>query len=934
VTTILYDEARGELRPIRTTNPDGQWTATTYVGALVSSTSASTIGGDPVGTTYTYDAAGHLTTIAPNDGPTTQLTVDYYGHVDAATVGGEVTHFYRDARGRDTLVVDPGGHRSHVHFDPLTQNADSVLADGSGTGTVAQFSRTVFDVYGRDSVITSSSGQTVRRLYDALNRTTTVDDGRGGMRSTTNYDTPLVTVLTDAAGHVFRYTRNALGAKVSERRPGSTSDLRTRFDVEGLVTGILDRRGQPLTITYDSLHRVQTQTSDVGTTNFSYSSDERVRAGQTAVAVDSVFTSAVGWVDSSVTWLAGQRFRRKYVQTAAHDLGTVSINGPSTIAFADRTYSWNNTTGVLDAITVAGQQTTFGYTSPEVFRQSTTWPIGVTRTESYTSRHQLSGESFNSSAAQSAFRRDYAYDGVSSRLQSLSRPRTNAWDTQYFQYDSVGRMNGTSTWQTSTTRTCSRDPELGMVCSVNGVESNGIIAKYTYDPVGNISAEADTTPTSSSQITGSYESGSNRLTAWALSTFTHDDDGNRLGESSAARSPQFGWASDGSLRSVTVNGQQITFDYDASGQLVRKSVNGVPTRHYLWDGGQLLATLDGTATQRIAEYAYLPGVDRPFAMVTGQATPTVHYIVQDVTGNVTGVLGASGTVEQSITYDAWGLVQTLAGTLGDETNALRFKGLLWDQDAALYYVRNRWYDPATRRFVSEDPAGAAGGTALYSFANDDPINRSDPSGMISCAWLLDLVETKSLSGYYDCGSWGAQPTVYISAPRPQTPDVQNPFGSNATQLFGQGNGPGGPGGQRNGQQKGCSNFGTRCASVKRAIANVRRGGLQQCVAFSQQAAADLKSGVLSYGTTTYNGEQYAALTWPDGRVVLGPPAFSAGAEWLAYFVGHEYAHKVYGVPDNPGVAERTARDSNSFSNPAAVQGNECVNAVWKNSLLQ
>jgi hypothetical protein len=47
----------------------------------------------------------------------------------------------------------------------------------------------------------------------------------------------------------------------------------------------------------------------------------------------------------------------------------------------------------------------------------------------------------------------------------------------------------------------------------------------------------------------------------------------------------------------------------------------------------------------------------------------------------------------------------------------------------LQYVRQRWYDPATRQFISQDPLGFAGGDVnLYRYAGNNPVNRNDPSG--------------------------------------------------------------------------------------------------------------------------------------------------------------------------------------------------------------
>jgi uncharacterized protein RhaS with RHS repeats len=50
----------------------------------------------------------------------------------------------------------------------------------------------------------------------------------------------------------------------------------------------------------------------------------------------------------------------------------------------------------------------------------------------------------------------------------------------------------------------------------------------------------------------------------------------------------------------------------------------------------------------------------------------------------------------------------------------------------LDYKRNRQYDPVSGRFTQEDPIGLAGGLNLYGFADSDPVNFSDPFGLLTC----------------------------------------------------------------------------------------------------------------------------------------------------------------------------------------------------------
>ena len=47
----------------------------------------------------------------------------------------------------------------------------------------------------------------------------------------------------------------------------------------------------------------------------------------------------------------------------------------------------------------------------------------------------------------------------------------------------------------------------------------------------------------------------------------------------------------------------------------------------------------------------------------------------------------------------------------------------------LVYLRNRWYDPQTERFLTQDPMGLGGGLNLYAYAGNNPTSFSDPFGL-------------------------------------------------------------------------------------------------------------------------------------------------------------------------------------------------------------
>jgi len=69
----------------------------------------------------------------------------------------------------------------------------------------------------------------------------------------------------------------------------------------------------------------------------------------------------------------------------------------------------------------------------------------------------------------------------------------------------------------------------------------------------------------------------------------------------------------------------------------------------------------------------------------------------------------------------------------DVPNIFRYIGGVWDSQAGLYKLGERYYDPGAGRFTQVDPKVACTGTA-YAYAHDDPVNSTDPSGMDDFQW--------------------------------------------------------------------------------------------------------------------------------------------------------------------------------------------------------
>jgi RHS repeat-associated protein len=109
------------------------------------------------------------------------------------------------------------------------------------------------------------------------------------------------------------------------------------------------------------------------------------------------------------------------------------------------------------------------------------------------------------------------------------------------------------------------------------------------------------------------------------------------------------------------------------------------------------------------------------------STSTVQYLHHDQAGSTRLITGSTGTVEGSYTYDAYG---NQTGHTGTATTPLGWDGQYTSADTGLIYLRARVYDPSTVQFLTVDPLVAAT-QAPYNYADDNPVNRGDASGLSS-----------------------------------------------------------------------------------------------------------------------------------------------------------------------------------------------------------
>ncbi|WP_426570396.1 RHS repeat-associated core domain-containing protein [Streptomyces canus] len=104
----------------------------------------------------------------------------------------------------------------------------------------------------------------------------------------------------------------------------------------------------------------------------------------------------------------------------------------------------------------------------------------------------------------------------------------------------------------------------------------------------------------------------------------------------------------------------------------------------------------------------------------------------DRQNSITAVYDAAGKENYTYTYSAWGISTGKASITDGQTSNFGYTGQYNDPVlSGRLYLRERSYDPGNRRFTTPDPEPAANDSANpspYAYANNDPVNQSDPSG--------------------------------------------------------------------------------------------------------------------------------------------------------------------------------------------------------------
>ncbi|MCX5804627.1 MAG: RHS repeat-associated core domain-containing protein, partial [Proteobacteria bacterium] len=164
-----------------------------------------------------------------------------------------------------------------------------------------------------------------------------------------------------------------------------------------------------------------------------------------------------------------------------------------------------------------------------------------------------------------------------------------------------------------------------------------------------------------------------------------------------------------------------SYTYDHEGRRISKTV-GTSTTNFLYNGPDIIAEYTNWTTAA-AQYTHGPNTDDPIIRTAGTER---RYYHQDGLGSVVAMSNQTGTITVTQRFDAWGNKIDSSGTIPQ----YGYTGREPDETGLVYY-RARYYDPTIGRFTQRDPIGMNAGINPYAYVNANPVNFTDPMGLMA-----------------------------------------------------------------------------------------------------------------------------------------------------------------------------------------------------------
>jgi RHS repeat-associated protein len=632
---------------------------------------------------FAYDSRGRLssTWVATNEELTT-FGYDSAGAVSVTDALGTSSYFY-DHRALLAKTVDPLGNITSSEFDSDLRLRRLVLP----TGENRTFS---WCNCGSPTSITDELGQTTRFSYD--------------------HPFKLMTSFTDARNNRTTYAYDAKGNLLSTTYANGSAEVFGSHTGAGLYQSYINRRGQPVSLTYTPAGQLDRQTfADGSFADYDYDGRgnliavvEHPAAGPDEVTAYDYSHAVDGDRLRKVTYPNG-----RWVEYAYDGFGRRSRMTDS--AGGDTRYEYD-AAGRLSKVRDAANNVLAEYLYDAVGRLA----------------RQNRGNGGYST---------YEYDAAGQALHLVNYAPGGAVSTRFdYTYDSRGRRTGMTTVDGEWTYDYDGTGQLthAVFASSNAVIPNQDL-EYQYDALGNRVRAVE------NGVTTDYVANNlNQYSTVDGAAQQHDADGNLTSDGLRT------YTYDPLNRLTSITGPEgvTEYEYDAFGNRIATVRNG-QRKEYLLDPSGLvdvIAEHDGAGAVVGRQVHGLGLVGRS----TGGSP--LHYFEFDALGSTASVRDSAGALANRYAYRPFG--ETIVNT-ESVPNPLRFVGGfgVTEEGNGTHFMRARFYDATAGRFLTPDPIGLRSGDLnLFRYALNAPVVAIDPAGKDQVSDGLEAIRRHRGSG--------------------------------------------------------------------------------------------------------------------------------------------------------------------------------------------
>ncbi|WP_204293146.1 polymorphic toxin-type HINT domain-containing protein [Micromonospora gifhornensis] len=686
LTETFYDSAGREKKVFGAYHTTGNPS-----GSLVTATERALV---PTQTRTDYDGAGRAiaSIFQPYDAERWRTRTYYAGDRTDITPpdGATATSTVTDARDRVVQL------RQYHGAAPTPTTA------GSWDTTTYAYNRK-----GQAESITDTAGNKWKYTYDLRGRQTTTEDPDRGTTTFTYDNAGRIETTTDARQKKIAYLYDPLNRKRAayDNQVGGT--MRAQWIYDTLAKGYLTQstRFLPGGANYQVKVTGYTDTYQPAGTQYIIPTSE---------------TGLGGTYNYTNTWNPDGSLASLGLPSTRSDLGAETLlysysdlglpttletlTGSTTTSYVDETIY--NALGQLDQVDL--HTGSGGHVWQRFTRELETGRLTGIRTDRDSVAPHTLGDTH------------YTYDPASNITKIADVAPDPVDDTQCFTYDHLRRL--THAWT----------PTSGDCAATRNAATLGGPAPYwhswTFDAIGNRKKHNIHTTTGVSTTDYHYPAtgaarphGLTSTTGAKTGTYTYNETGDTLTRPSPSGAQTLTWDAEGLLETATDTTGQTRYVYDADGsRIIRRD----PTGATLYLPGQEIRYTNATSANTCTRYYSHAG-----RTVASRAASGLTWLTDDHQGTQT-------TAIDNVTQVATTRRQTPYGEPRGSSQPAwpNLKGFVNGdtEPTGLTRLGARHYDPAIGRFISVDPIQDMAQPQQwhgYSYANNNPITFSDPSGL-------------------------------------------------------------------------------------------------------------------------------------------------------------------------------------------------------------